>query len=306
MKILLIGATGVLGTSFCKLAQHKRDVEITALVRTPQKGAVLEQYGVQAVPGSILNPDSIRNALLGKDVVLNFASAVPRKLRPSHRDWEMNDYIRTRGTSNVLEQVNSNEVFYCQAGVVFLYGDHNGAWIHEDSPVFPGRITRTSHEMEQMFLTTENDLTGVSFRFSLFYHPTAWHTQAMLKELSKRRFPIIGDGSYYWNMIHVEDAAKAVWTILDRRDQIHGREIVLVSDDVPVTCREFLLYLCNLLNVTEPIRIPKRIAKLALGSEIIETLTASFRCKTDKMKGFGWKPSYPSFREGFHSVLQTL
>src|SRR5262245_31347298 len=302
MKILLIGATGVLGRSFCKLAPQKDDVEITAMVRTPEKAEVLESYGIQIVQGSILNPDSIRNALVGKDVVLNFASAIPRKLKPSHHDWDMNDRIRTQGTLNLLEQVN--DLFYCQAGVVFLYGDHHGEWIQEDSPILPGRFARTSYEMEQMFLKAKNSITGVSFRFSLMYHTTAWHTQAMLKELSKRRFPIIGDGSYYWNMIHAEDAAEAVWTILAKKNQIHDRQIVVVSDDAPVTCTEFLTYLCHLLGVEEPTRIPNKIAKLALGNEIVETLTASFRCKTDKMKSFGWKPSFPSFREGFQSLLQ--
>jgi nucleoside-diphosphate-sugar epimerase len=301
MKILLIGATGVLGRSFCKLAPQKDDIEITALVRTPESAEMLEPYGIEIIPGSILNPDSIRKALEGKDVVLNFASAIPRKLKPSHHDWEMNDRIRTQGTLNLLEELKG--VFYCQAGVVFLYGDHRGEWIQEDSAVFPGRFARTSYEMEQMFLNTSN-INGVSFRFSLMYHATAWHTQAMLKELSKRRFPIVGDGSYYWNMIHAEDAADAVWTILANKDQIQEREIVVVSDDVPVTCSEFLSYLSHLLGVEEPTRIPNKIAKLALGNEIVETLTASFRCKTDKMKSFGWRPAFPSFREGFQSLLQ--
>jgi nucleoside-diphosphate-sugar epimerase len=301
MKILLIGATGVLGRSFCKLAPQKDDIEITALVRTPESAEMLEPYGIEIIPGSILNPDSIRKALEGKDVVLNFASAIPRKLKPSHHDWEMNDRIRTQGTLNLLEELKG--VFYCQAGVVFLYGDHRGEWIQEDSAVFPGRFARTSYEMEQMFLNTSN-INGVSFRFSLMYHATAWHTQAMLKELSKRRFPIVGDGSYYWNMIHAEDAADAVWTILANKDQIQEREIVVVSDDVPVTCSEFLSYLSHLLGVEEPTRIPNKIAKLALGNEIVETLTASFRCKTDKMKSFGWRPVFPSFREGFQSLLQ--
>lgn len=302
MKILLIGATGVLGRSFCKLVPQKDDVEITAMVRTPEKAEVLEPYGVEIIPGSILDPDAISNALMGKDVVLNFASAIPRKLKPSHHDWEMNDRIRTQGTLNLLNQLNN--VFYCQAGVVFLYGDHRGDWIQEDSAVLPGRFARTSYEMEQMFLNAKNNINGVSFRFSLMYHATAWHTQAMLKELSKRRFPIVGDGSYYWNMIHAEDAAEAVWTILANKDQIDDREIVVVSDDLPVTCSEFLSYLCHLLGVEEPTRIPNKIAKLALGNEIVETLTASFRCKTDKMKSFGWKPAFPSFREGFQSFLQ--
>ncbi len=306
MKILLIGGTGVLGNSFCRLAAQNPHAKITALVRTPEKAALLHNYGVSTVQGNILDRESVRQAIQGQDVVLNFASAIPRKLKPSNRDWELNDRIRIEGTLNVLNQLNDNEVFYCQAGVVFLYGDHQGAWVDESSSVFPGRFTQSSHEMEEMFLTAQQEMRGVSFRFSLFYHPEAWHTQTMLKELSKRRFPIIGDGNYFWNMIHAEDAAAAVWKVVNEKEKINKREILIVSDDHPVTCVDFLRHLCTLLKTSEPTRIPKKIAKFALGSDIVETLTASFRCKTEKIKSLGWKPTFPSFEEGFSELLPAL
>jgi nucleoside-diphosphate-sugar epimerase len=306
MKILLIGGTGVLGTSFCKLAHQYTHAQITALVRSPEKGALLQKYGIETVIGDILDPDSMRKPIHDCDVVLNFASAIPRKLKPSNHDWELNDKIRIEGTSNVLAQLNRHDVFYCQAGVVFLYGDHQGAWVDENSSILPGRYTRSSHQMEEMFLTAPNQMRGVSFRFSLFYHPQAWHTQMMLNELSKRRFPIIGDGNYYWNMIHVDDAAAAVWTVINEQHKIHKREILIVSDDQPVTCGELLRHLCELLKTAEPTRIPKMIAKFALGSDIVETLTASFRCRTSRIKSLGWKPIFPSFKEGFSELLPVL
>jgi nucleoside-diphosphate-sugar epimerase len=306
MKILLIGGTGILGKSFCRLGVQYPHARITALLRTPENGALLRNLGIEIVQGDILQPESLQKAIQGQDVVLNFASAIPRKLKPSNRDWELNDRIRIEGTSNVLNQFGNNDVFYCQAGVVFLYGDHQGAWVDEDSSIFPGIYTHSSHQMEQMFLTAKHAMRGVSFRFSLFYHPEAWHTQTMLKELSKRRFPIIGDGNYYWNMIHAEDAAAAVWKILNEREKIKNREILIVSDDQPVTCGDFLNHLCNLLKTAEPTRIPKKIAKFALGSDIVETLTASFRCKTEKIKNLGWKPAFPSFKEGFNNLLPAI
>ena len=306
MKILLIGGTGVLGNSFCRLASQNPHAKITALVRNPEKGTSLEMYGVETLQGNILDSESLKAAIQGQDVVLNFASAIPRKLKPSNRDWELNDRIRVEGTSNVLNQLSDREVFYCQAGVVFLYGDHQGAWVDEDSNVFPGQFTQSSHKMEEMFLTAQNGISGVSFRFSLFYHPEAWHTQTMLKELSQGRFPIIGDGNYYWNMIHAQDAAAAVWKVLNEKESIRNREIFIVSDDHPVTCVDFLRHLCDLLKTTEPIRIPKRIAKFALGSDIVETITASFRCKTEKIKNLGWSPVFPSFKDGFSALLSVL
>jgi nucleoside-diphosphate-sugar epimerase len=219
----------------------------------------------------------------------------------------MNDQLRTRGSANILECLQKGSYFYCQAGFAFLHSDHGGEWITETSPLNPSKYTESSVAMEKQFLESENPLLrGVSFRFSVFYHQDAWHTQAMIRELRKRRFPIIGDGEYFWNMIHVDDAAAAVLWTLERRNEITGREVMIVSDDEPVTCKEFLHHLARLLDVPEPTRIPQFVAKLALSGDMVEVVTASFRCRNDRMKSLGWKPVYRSFREGFPAVLQFI
>jgi nucleoside-diphosphate-sugar epimerase len=305
MRILLVGGTGVLGRSFCRLYPNKAD--ITAIVRSPEKGRVLEQLGVEVREGSILDPASLEKSLSNHEVVLNFASAIPQKSRSTVRDWETNDQLRVQGTSNLLAAIGSKPVFYCQAGIAFLYGDHDGAWVDETSGVCSNGITRSAEEMEHLILNfPHSGMRGVSFRFAAFYHPEAWHTQYMIHELKKRRVPIIGDGSFFWNLIHADDAASAVITILQKRDQISGREIMNISDGEPVLCREMLHHLADLLQVHAPIRIPQFIARIILGEEGFEVLTASYRCKVDKLRSFGWLPRYPSFREGFASVIPIL
>ena len=305
MKILLIGGTGLLGRSFCKQYRGSNG-QITAIVRNLEKGRMLESFGVDVVPGSILDRDSLSRALPGHDVILNFASAIPRKNKSSARDWEMNDQLRVQGTHNLLESIRNQPAFYCQAGIAFLYGDHKGKWVDESSVTNPNAITRSAGEMERQFLESHRDLNGVSFRFSAFYHEEAWHTQYMIHELRKRRVPIIGDGTFFWNLIHVDDAAAAVITVLENMDQIQNREIVNVSDGEPVQSQEMLNHLAHLLGVHEPTKIPQFIARIVLGTEGYEVLTASYRCKTDKIRALGWKPRYNSYREGFASILQNV
>ena len=306
MKILIIGGTGVLGRSFCKLAQHKK-YRITALSRSPERSTELRRFGVEVLQGSILDADSIRAALDGHDVVLNFASAIPKKLKPSSDDWETNDRVRTEGTSHLLSALTGAEVFYCQAGLAYVYGDRRGEWVDESSPVQPNRFTASSRVMEELFLNSGNaGLKGVSFRFGLFYHQDAWHTQTILHEIRKRRFPVLGDGEYFWNMIHVDDAAAAVFHVLQQRHQIQERQILNATDEAPVLCREFLDHLARLQEVHEPTRIPLFVARLALGSEIVDGVTASFRCRNERLQSMGWKPTFRSFREGFPAVLQYI
>ena len=306
MKILVIGGTGVLGRSFCKIAQHKK-YRITAMTRNPERATELQRFGVNVATGSILDADSIRVALDAHDVVLNFASAIPRKLKPSSDDWDTNDRVRTEGTAHLLNALSGANVFYCQAGLAYVYGDRRGEWVDETSAVQPNRFTASARVMEELFLNSGNPgLKGVSFRFGLFYHQDAWHTQTILHEIRKRRFPVLGDGEYFWNMIHVDDAASAICTVLEQRDSIQDRLILNATDESPVLCREFLDHLARLQEVHEPTRIPLFVARLALGSEIVDGVTASFRCRSERLHSLGWKPTFRSFREGFPAILQYI
>lgn len=306
MRVLLVGGTGVLGRSFCRQF-HGLHGEVTAIARDLEKGRVLEQLGVRVIPGSILSPDSLKESLPGHDAVINFASAIPRKNKSSPRDWELNDQLRIQGTSNLLKAIGSRSIFYCQAGIAFLYGDHKGNWVDETAPVYPNAITRSAGEMEKQFIETVLDeMRGASFRFSAFYHQEAWHTQFMIHELRKRRVPIIGDGTFFWNLIHVDDAAAAVIAVLRNMDQIRGREIINISDGEPVQCKDMLNYVANLLGVHEPIKIPQFVARIVLGAEEFEILTASYRCKTEKIKAMGWRPQFASYRKGFESILHQM
>lgn len=306
MKILLIGGTGVLGQSFCRQAVHN-GYQVTALARTADKAELLHRFGVETVPGSILDAESVRAALPGCDVVLNFASAVPRKLKPSAEDWNLNDLVRIQGTANILDALPNDDVFYCQSGLAFVYGDHRAEWVDESSDIHPNRFTGSARICEERFLHSRHPgLRGVSFRFTLFYHHDAWHTQAMVNEMRKRRFPVLGDGDYYWNLVHVDDAAAAVMAAIDKRERITGREILNVVDDQPVLCREFLDHLARLLEVHEPTRIPLFVARLALGSDTVDSVTASFRCRNERLQALGWRPAFRSFREGLPAVLQFI
>lgn len=306
MKILLIGGTGVLGRSFCRLAVQK-GYRITALARTAEKAEALRRYGAETVPGSILDAEAVRAALPGHDVVLNFASAVPRKLKPSSDDWNLNDLVRTQGAANVLDALPDGDIFYCQAGLTFVYGDHQGEWVDESSAIHVNRFTHSARITEEKFVDCAHPgLRGVSFRFSLFYHEDAWHTQAMVYEMRKRRFPVLGEGDYYWNLVHVDDAASAVMVAIENRQAIRGREIMNVADERPVLCAEFLDHLARLLGVHAPTRIPIFIARLALGSDTVNSITASFRCRCDRIQELGWKPSFATFYEGLPAVLQFL
>lgn len=305
MKVLIIGGTGILGKTFLRL-MNPDSYQITVLTRNPSS---LEQSDprVRVLSGNVLDRSTMMAVGRSMDAVLNFTSAVPKKLKTTAEDWLENDELRTAGIRNVLDAIGDSDCFYCQSGMSLVYGDHGGDPVDETSEIRPSVLTKSTESMEQLFLNASaKSLRGVSFRFSAFYHQDAWHTRAMVHELSNRRLPIIGDGEYYWNLIHVEDAARAVLKVLESQHKVSGREIMNVSDDEPVKSKDFLITLAHLLSVPEPIKMPLFIARMALGADAIEVLTASHRCVTSRIRSFDWAPQFPTYREGFSSIVKVL
>ncbi|HXI21111.1 MAG TPA: NAD(P)H-binding protein, partial [Gemmatimonadales bacterium] len=75
MKALVTGATGFVGSHLVEaLVQH--GAQVTALVRSPHKAEPLTRLGVRQVPGQLLDPDALRQAVAGQDRVFHVAGLV--------------------------------------------------------------------------------------------------------------------------------------------------------------------------------------------------------------------------------------
>lgn len=78
-----------------------------------------------------------------------------------------------------------------------------------------------------------------------------------------------------------------------------------VCDDEPVTYRTLLNYIAEILEARKPIRIPVFLAKLLLGSHMVDVLLASVRCKNHLIQErLNWMPRYPTYREGYRTAIE--
>ena len=122
----------------------------------------------------------------------------------------------------------------------------------------------------------------------------------MADVVRKRRFPIIGDGGGVWSFIHVDDAATATIAAIDRG--MPG--IYNVADDEPVAVRDWLPELARALDAPAPRRVPVWLGRLASGDVGVSLMTSIRGASNEKAKReLGWRPRYPSYREGFRDGL---
>ncbi len=75
-KILIIGATGTIGTTVCELLKT-HDADFTAMVRDQEKAGQLNSKGIKTVTGDLSDLNSLRNAMQGMDKLFLLSATSP-------------------------------------------------------------------------------------------------------------------------------------------------------------------------------------------------------------------------------------
>ena len=91
--VLVVGASGFLGTEICKLLRAK-NLPVKALVRPttdPAKAEQLAKLGVQVFQGDIRNRENLNRALLGIKTVISTVSSMPFSYKPGENDIQLVD-----------------------------------------------------------------------------------------------------------------------------------------------------------------------------------------------------------------------
>jgi nucleoside-diphosphate-sugar epimerase len=227
---------------------------------------------------------------------------------PDPFDWVVNcvsasgggagDYRRVYldGTRNLLEWLRTSPprrfVYTSSTGV---YGQNDGSEVTEASATTPGTPAgEVLVETEQLLLREARDhgFPVVILRVAGIYGPGRGY---WLKQFLAGEARTEGEGGRVLNMIHRDDVLGAILAAVE-----HGRpgEIYNAADDAPVTQEELFAWLASRLGQPLPPSVP---AEAAVARR--RGLTSK-RVSNRKLRNeLGWRPRYPSFREGFAAEL---
>jgi nucleoside-diphosphate-sugar epimerase len=306
MRILILGGTGVIGRYAVPLLVQ-RGHAVTALARSDHSADVARSLGAEAVRGDILVRDTLPAAVSGHDVVINAATSMPRTFPGRPQDFAANDRIRREGTDNLLNAMRESGVKRLVAqSIVWVHGDQRGAWVDENAPLKPSRLTQSAADLEARVRAWESATGAVAqiLRVSGLYAAEAYHTREIVDRLKKRLAPIIGGGDNYQCFVHAADVALAFALAAESE---HPGTTYFVTDDEPVQLADYLRWLAKHAGAPEPMRVPQFMARMALGQEMMDAYTSSLRCRNARIKQtLGWAPKYPTFRDGFAEVLPRL
>lgn len=308
MKIFMSGATGVLGRRVIKLLT-KSGHQVVGLSRSQVTTDWLKDPGTEARQGNLFNQDELVHISSDCNALLHLATSIPTKSRTTLADWKINDRIRREGTRNMIEAAlrNKCDLFITQS-VTFVYGDRNGDWVDEKSPIptQQASIIQSAVDMEQIVreAIAKRDLPAILLRNGSFYCHDSEQTQAMFEMTRMGSYPVMGDGKFYWNNVNVDDAANAMLKAVENYTNGLGHTFN-VCDDEPVLYRDLLNFVAETLGAEAPNHIPVSQAESALGSHLVEVLLSSVRCKNQLIKEkLDWTPQYPTYREGYPAEIE--
>lgn len=303
MRIFLTGATGVVGIRALPLLRAQGH-DVTALVHSPGKRAAVESLGAQPIALDLFDGPAVGRAVRDHDVVVNLATHIPS---PAYRmvlpwAWRENDRIRREASAILAEAAIAAGVQrFVQESFAPVYPDRGEDWIDESVPISPTRYNRSVADAERSAArVTEAGRTGVVLRFAFFYGPDSDSTRDFVKQARKGRGGMPGRASAFISSVSHDDAAAAVVAALDVPAGAYN-----VTDDEPLKRRDYFDALAAALDVPPPRLMPPWVSRL-MGSTG-ELLSRSQRISNRKLRdASGWKPRYPSMREGWAGTLGEI
>lgn len=307
MRVFVAGATGAIGTPVVRRL-IERGHRVTATTRHPDKLDRLRGLGATAVIMDGLDAASVGEAVARAEpeAIVHQMTALAGKPDMRHFDrwFATTNALRTTGTRHLLAAAQAAGVqrFVAQSYTGWTNAPTAGPPSTEDEPFDPDpapaqRETLAAiRALEQAVLGAP--LTGIVLRYASFYGPGA--SDALVELVRKRMVPIVGNGAGVWSWIHVDDAAAATVAALE-----HGeRGIYTVADDEPAPVAEWLPHLANVVGAKPPWRIPVWLGRIVAGEVVVRSMTQARGASNAKAKRIlGWRPAWPSWRDGFRHAL---
>lgn len=222
MRKLLIGC-GYLGERVAREWLRQGD-EVWALTRSVSNAERFANLGLKPVIGDVLAPNSLRTLPTAESVL--YAVGFDRTSGVNKRA------VYVEGLNNVLSEVRATCGRFLYVSSTSVYGQDAGEFVDESSPTTPSEENgRICCDAEAVARQLRPD--AIILRLAGIYGPG--RLLARVEQL-RRGERLSGNPEAWLNLIHVEDAVRAVLAA-----ESHGvlGETYLVCDDRPLRRREY-------------------------------------------------------------------
>jgi len=252
MKVLITGATGLLGGHLIKELQQRGE-EIRALVLPVENADHLRTQGVEVVRGDITDAGTLGDAVRNVDLVFHLAGmmGVWRPLA----DYRL---VNVTGSENLYKAAQEAGVRrYVHTSSHTVYGLGYGRFLNENDPLRPDpdpySITKAEGDrlMRRMMLTSK--VETVILRPGTFFGPgDRLHFGRMAQKMKDGKGVIIGRGDNALPFCYVTDVVQG-FLLAAYHEKAPGN-VYNISNDRPLTQLEMFNAIADAVSGVRPKR----------------------------------------------------
>ena len=176
-----------------------------------------------------------------------------------------------------------------------VYGDLGGGWAFETSPVNPGSDRAKARVLAEQQWREATGGAARIVRLPGIYGPGRSPFERLRAGTAQR---IVKPGQVF-SRVHVDDIASGLAAMLDRP---HVSGVFHLCDDEPAPPQDVTAFAADLLGMAPPPEVAFETADLS-------AMARSFYAECKRVSNartksaLGWRPHYPSYREGLRAVL---
>ncbi|MGJ7908536.1 NAD-dependent epimerase/dehydratase family protein [Actinopolyspora sp. H202] len=304
LRVFVTGATGVIGRHLLPMLAE-RGHRVTALL---DEAGEEPREGVETgVFGDLFDYPALRGVLraASPDVVLQLAG-----LDGMDSDEALRRTVRLReqGTRNlVAASIDAGVRRVVTRSSATAYAPQGHEVADEQSPLFTtapdewGAACRAVEEMERILLQ-ESHIEGVALRFGALYGADTPFAEAgkVHRRVLGSSLPLVEGGEGITSFTHVEDAAAAVFEVLDDVEPAAYN----VVDNEPAESGEWLPAYARLIGGPEPVSLTLEQARQQLDWATVHLLTEQRGASNFRFREVsGWRPRWPTWREGLAGLF---
>lgn len=305
MKVLVTGATGLIGSALCRALLDRGD-EVVGLTRSVERAAEVEprvdwyawDYSAGQPPAVALEKiDAIVN-LQGERINQRWTAEAKRRILESRRD-------ATRALALSVSRMAEKPGVVISGSAIGYYGDRGAVELDESSPPpdesdpgFDSEVVAAWEEAAEGFANVGIRL--VKLRTGHVLHPSGGLLGTLLLPFKLGLGGPIAGGDQYMSWVHLDDEVGIILWALDN-DAVSGP--INATAPNPVTNADFAKALGRALRRPAILPLPGVALNLVYGSEFAETIKGGQRVLPRRALDLGYSFRHPDLDEALHHLL---
>lgn len=303
-KIMIIGATGSIGSKLCDKLQSQGD-EVTVFTRNSDNAKIILPDVKNFIEWNYNEPEVWKNELNGKDAIVHLAGANLGAKRWSEKYKKLcydSRVISTRKLVEALRFVDQKpKVFICSSAVGY-YGNRNDEVLDESSLSADNYLGKLCRDWEAEAAKVEEiGIRRVSVRTGLVLNKNEGLIKQMLPTFKMFLGGYLANGKQWFPWIHIDDIVGIYLHAIENerlRGAINGASPGIVRNE------EFSKTLGKVMNRPSLFPIPKFALKLVTG-ELGEYAVMGQRTSVEKIIKSGYRFMFENLEEALKNIIKS-